>query len=103
MGNTAYLVAIGTRAQWTRNLHANPTVSLRIRGGNLQGTARGLEPCETDLARAAYCDTLFPFDRVTHLVHMRGRPTSAGIRALLEHWCTHGEPVAVAFAPPRLS
>lgn len=99
VGHTAYLTAIGgAKAQWLWNLRANPTVSLRIPGGTFEGVARTLRPDEVDAARQAYCETVHPFDRAEYVMHMRGRPTPQRIKALHEHWFTHGEPVAVDLA-----
>ena len=96
VGNTAYLAAIGgSKAQWLRNMRANPSVGLRIRGGTFSGTARPLRADEVDTARRAYCETLHPFDWMTHVFHMRGRPTRARIQALLEHWFHNGDVVAI--------
>ena len=99
VGHTAYLAAIGgAKAQWLRNLKANPTVSLRIPGGTFDGVAQTLSRDEVDTARQAYCETVHPFDRVEYVMHMRGRPTPQRIKALHEHWFTHGVPVAVDLA-----
>jgi deazaflavin-dependent oxidoreductase (nitroreductase family) len=99
VGHTAYLTAIGgAKAQWLRNLRANPTVSLRMRGGTFEGVARTLRRDEVDTARQAYCETVHPFDRAEYVMHMRGRPTPQRIKALHEYWFTHGEPVAVDLA-----
>lgn len=96
VGDTAYLTSIGgPNAAWARNLRADPTVWLRIRGGTFEGTARQLTDGERDTARRAYCDTLNPLDRIEHLLHMPGRPTRERIKALHEHWFTTGTPVAI--------
>lgn len=99
VGRTAYLTAIGgAKAQWLRNMRANPEVSLRTRGAASHGIARNLRADELDAARRAYCETFHAFDRAEYVMHMRGLPTRERIQALHEHWFTHGEPVAIDLA-----
>jgi hypothetical protein len=94
--DTAYLTAIrGSRSGWLRNLRANQTVWLRVRGGTFAGTARELRVGEDDIARRAYCDALHALDRIEYVLHMPGRPTRERIKARHEHWFTTGAPVAI--------
>jgi deazaflavin-dependent oxidoreductase (nitroreductase family) len=99
VADTAYLAAIGGRsAQWLQNIRANPAASVRIRGGTFQGVARPLRADEVDAARHAYCETQHPFDRAAYIMHMPGRPTRQRIQALLGHWFSEGEPLAIDLA-----
>jgi deazaflavin-dependent oxidoreductase (nitroreductase family) len=94
--NTAYLTSIrGSEAGWLRNLRANPTVWLRVRGGTFEGTARELRAGEVEVARGSYCEALNPLDRIEYLLHMPGRPTRERIKALHEHWFMTGAPLAI--------
>jgi deazaflavin-dependent oxidoreductase (nitroreductase family) len=96
-GDTFYLVSLrGPYGAWMGNIHANPRVSLRIKGGTLEGLAREINDSpEFDQAKQVYCGTLNPFDRMSYRMHRRGRPTAERIRALHEHWFTVGTPVVI--------
>jgi deazaflavin-dependent oxidoreductase (nitroreductase family) len=76
-GDKAYLVAIGGEFNsWLKNLRANPSVRLRIRGGTYQGVARELrDPDERAEAKASYCEAVNPFDYLENRAHRKGRPT----------------------------
>lgn len=96
-GDKVYLVSLrGPYAAWLRNITAHPKVSLRIRGGRFEGLAREItDPREYEYARAVYCGTVNPFDRLEHIMHRTGWPTPERIRALHEHWCAVGTPVVI--------
>lgn len=96
-GDRAYLVSIGgEHAAWFKNLRANPRVVLRIRGGTFSGTAREpTDPAEREEARAAYCDTVNPFDYAECAMHRRGRPTRQKIEELHRSWFENGAPLVV--------
>src|SRR5205809_5262717 len=62
-GDKAFLVSIGgERAAWLKNVRADPSVRLRIRGGRFGGVARDVrDEAEREEARTAYCGTVNPF------------------------------------------
>lgn len=109
VGDTAYLVALrppevvianpSFAAAWVWNIRANPSVSLRIRGGTYAGIARELtDPAELAAARAGLCETVNRFDTGECAMHLRGRPTRAKIRDLHAYWFDTGIPIAVDLA-----
>jgi deazaflavin-dependent oxidoreductase (nitroreductase family) len=99
-GSKVYLVSIGgSHAAWLKNIRANPSVRLRIRGGTFPGLARELtEAGETQQARAAYCETVNPFDYAESAMHRRGRPTRSKIKELHRAWFDGGIPLVVELA-----
>jgi deazaflavin-dependent oxidoreductase (nitroreductase family) len=95
-GDTAYLVAIGgEHSRWLKNVRADPEVLLRVRGGRFTGVAREPGPSELAHARAAFCDTVKPFDYLECRVHRTGRPTREKIIALHRTWFEGGTPLVV--------
>lgn len=96
-GNKAYIVAIGgTRAAWLKNVRANPSVGLRIRGGTFAGVARELaNAAEEQEAMAAYSETVNPVDYAECAMHREGRPTRAKIEELHRSWFENGSPLVV--------
>lgn len=112
VGGTAYLVALRPPAvaianpslvnAWVWNIRANPSVSLRIRGGTCSGIARELTaPAELAQARAALCDTVNPFDIGECATHLRGRPTRMKIEELHVYWFDTGIPIAIDLESSR--
>jgi deazaflavin-dependent oxidoreductase (nitroreductase family) len=105
-GERAYLVQLrppalartrpSSRAAWVHNIHADPRVRLRIRGGTFAGVARELtDPDELESARAVMCDTVNLFDYGECDLHLRGLPTRAKIEELHEYWFDTGVPLVV--------
>jgi deazaflavin-dependent oxidoreductase (nitroreductase family) len=96
-GDKVFLVAIGGESsRWLKNIRANPNVRLRIRGGNYRGVARDL--CDADErveAKAAYCETVNPFDYLENRAHRRGRPTREKIIELHRTWFEGGVPFVI--------
>jgi deazaflavin-dependent oxidoreductase (nitroreductase family) len=93
--NKAYIVSIRPTA-WLKNVHANPNVRLRIRGGSFAGTARELRAGpEMQQAIEAYCETVNPVDYLECSMHRRGRPTRAKVRQLHRIWFEEGIPLVV--------
>jgi deazaflavin-dependent oxidoreductase (nitroreductase family) len=99
-GDRAYIVAIGgAEAAWLKNVRANPSVRMRIRGGTFSGVARELsDPKETQEAIGAYCGTVNLSDYAECAVHRRGRPTHAKIKELHRAWFEGGVPLVVELA-----
>jgi deazaflavin-dependent oxidoreductase (nitroreductase family) len=111
VGGTAYLVALRPPAvaisnpslvnAWVWNIRANPSVSLRIRGGTFSGVARELtDPAELAQARTALCDTVNRFDAAECTMHLKGRPTRAKIEELHAYWFDTGIPIAIDLVEP---
>jgi deazaflavin-dependent oxidoreductase (nitroreductase family) len=95
-GDKAYLVAIGGEFNsWLKNVRANPSVRLRIRGGTFFGRARELDDVEREAAKTAYCGTVNPFDYLECRAHRLGRPTPAKIKELHRTWFEGGVPLVV--------
>ncbi|MFH5211957.1 nitroreductase family deazaflavin-dependent oxidoreductase [Antrihabitans spumae] len=96
-GDKAYLVAIpGQQALWLKNIRADSSVRLRVRGGTFAGVAR--EPHDDSERRTAYdafCGTVHPFDYVENAFHRRGLPTRAKIVELHRAWFDGGIPLVV--------
>lgn len=112
VGDTAYLVALRPPAvaianpslvnAWVWNIRADPSVSLRIRGGTHSGVAREIaDPAELGQARAALCDAVNPFDIGECVTHLRGRPTRAKIEELHAYWFDTGIPIAIDLGASR--
>jgi deazaflavin-dependent oxidoreductase (nitroreductase family) len=85
-------------AGWLWNIRANPSVTLRIRGGTFKGVARELDEHEAQQAREAYCDAVHAFDYAMCPFHRGGRPTRAKIQHMTGHWFDTGTPLVVELA-----
>jgi len=96
-GDKVFLVAIGGEAsRWLKNIRANPNVRLRIRGGNYRGVARDLRDSdERAEAKAAYCETVTPFDNLENRAHRKGRPTREKTIELHRAWFEGGVPFVI--------
>jgi deazaflavin-dependent oxidoreductase (nitroreductase family) len=105
-GSRAYLVALRlphiavanpTAVQaWVHNIRANPTVRLRIRGGDFDGIAREITDVnERELARSLICDTVFPNDYGECALHLRGLPTRTKVQELHRYWFETGIPIVI--------
>jgi deazaflavin-dependent oxidoreductase (nitroreductase family) len=95
--NSAFLVAIGgSRNAWLKNIRANPTVQLRIKGGTFSGVARESgEGAEASEAVDAYCETVNWFDYFECAIWRRGAPRRSKIKQLHRAWFEKGTPVVV--------
>jgi deazaflavin-dependent oxidoreductase (nitroreductase family) len=96
-GDRVVVVSIpGGRAAWLKNVRANPTVRLRIKGGAFTGVARELTtPSEIQEAMEAYCDAVNRVDYVACALHRRGWPNRAKIRRLHRTWFDQGVPLLI--------
>jgi deazaflavin-dependent oxidoreductase (nitroreductase family) len=96
-GNRAYMVSIGgTQAAWVKNIRANPSVRLRIRGGTLAGVVRELQdPAERRQAMATYCGTVNRFDYAEYAMHRKGLPSRLKIEELHRDWFEGGTPLVI--------
>jgi deazaflavin-dependent oxidoreductase (nitroreductase family) len=92
-----FLVAIGGEfSGWVKNVRANPSVHVRVRGGTFSGTARELrDTAEREEAMAAFCGTVMPFDYFECRAHRTGRPTRSKIQELHRTWFEGGVPLVV--------
>jgi deazaflavin-dependent oxidoreductase (nitroreductase family) len=93
-GDKAYLVSIRPTA-WLANVRANPRVRLRIRGGTFPGVVRELRPDEVERARAAYCQSVSPFEFAECMMWRTGRPTRAKMKELHADWFAQGTPLVI--------
>ena len=93
-GDRVYIVAIRQSA-WLRNVEADPSVQLRIRGGTFAGVARALRPDERLDAAAAYCETVHVFDYSECMMWRRGLPRRGKITELHRQWFERGTPLVV--------
>jgi deazaflavin-dependent oxidoreductase (nitroreductase family) len=95
-GDVVYVVAIKGTTQWAKNVRANPAVRLRLPGGSFLGLARELSGAtESELAREAYCESIYRFDYLTWMNWRKARPTRPRIRELLRGWFDEGTPLAI--------
>ena len=90
-----YLAAIKGTTAWSKNIAANPRVVIRIPQGTFVGLARELREDEVEEARAAYCDTVVPFDYMECLMWIRGLPSRKKIRELHGSWFEDGKPLVI--------
>ena len=93
-GDRVYIVAIRQSA-WLRNVEADPSVRLRIRGGTFAGVARALRADEQADATAAYCESVHAFDYAECMMWRRGLPDRAKITELHRRWFERGTPLVV--------
>ena len=100
--NHAFLVAIGgSRNAWLKNIRANPSVQLRIKGGTFPGMARQVDQgAEASEARDAYCETVSWFDYFECAIWRRGAPNRSKIKYLHRTWFENGTPVVIELARP---
>ncbi|WP_264011763.1 nitroreductase family deazaflavin-dependent oxidoreductase [[Mycobacterium] manitobense] len=105
-GDRAYLVALrpphlavsrpDAVQAWVLNMRADPRVRLRIGDGAFDGAAFEITGApDLARARAAICDTVYPFDYGECLLHLRGVPTRSKIRRLHRYWFDTGIPVVI--------
>ncbi|HWX45721.1 MAG TPA: nitroreductase family deazaflavin-dependent oxidoreductase [Solirubrobacteraceae bacterium] len=96
-GERVYIVSIaGPNTLWLKNVRANPSVTLRIRGGTFTGKARELaEPAEVEEAMRFYSEPVNPVDYMACMNWRKGRPTRARIRDLTRGWLQEGTPLVI--------
>jgi deazaflavin-dependent oxidoreductase (nitroreductase family) len=99
--NRAHIVMIRPKiahkaSAWVLNIRADPTVSLRMRGGTFAGLARELDDNEElRQARELYCGAVNPFDYGECIFHRGSRPTRSKIEELHRTWFDTGIPLVV--------
>ena len=105
-GDRIYLVALrlphiavnnpGAVQAWVHNIRANPTVRVRIGGGDFTGIAHEItDSDERERARELICDTVFPNDYGECALHLRGSPSRVKVRELHRYWFDTGIPIAI--------
>lgn len=105
-GNSVYVVALrppqlaierpNAVSAWVWNIRATPNVRLHIGLRTYQGTAREIDdPVELERANEAICETVNASDYGECLLHLRGLPTRAKIKALHRYWLDTGVPIVV--------
>jgi deazaflavin-dependent oxidoreductase (nitroreductase family) len=99
--DTVYTVAMmGERAEWLRNVRANPHVSIKLGLREHEGTARQLEdPSEWEEGFAAFTGVVNAQDYVDYVSFFWGFPTRRKIQRALETWAREGILVAIDLEP----
>jgi deazaflavin-dependent oxidoreductase (nitroreductase family) len=97
-GDKVYVAAMkgGETTGWVKNARANPSLTVRLRGGTFPGLARDLTEAEREEGSEAYCETVTPFDYMTYMMWRKGVPTPSRIRALFRGWFRDGTPLIIA-------
>ncbi len=96
-GDRIVVVAMmGERAQWLKNIRANPQVTLRLRDQTIQGQAHEvLNDPEREWAANAYIGTTVPNDYLDYAVYEWCFPTRRKIEAAHRSWFEEGLPVII--------
>ena len=96
-GDKVYVTAIkgGEPTGWVKNARANPSVTVRVRGGSFSGLAREPLGVERSDATEAYCETVTPFDYVTYMMWRKGVPSPSKVKALFHEWFRDGTPLVI--------
>jgi deazaflavin-dependent oxidoreductase (nitroreductase family) len=101
-GDRAYASAIlGNRADWVKNVRANPAVTLKI-GGKTQGAiARPLvDAGERAPAAEAYRPIAGWYDYFDYVSFVWGLPTRSNVLRVHDVWFEKGTPVVFELAEP---
>lgn len=84
---------------WLRNIRTNPNVGIRLGRRVHAGVAQEVsDPDELELARAALCSTVHAIDWAEFILHARGLPSPAKIKALHRYWFDTGIPLIIDLA-----
>ena len=96
-GDRIVVVAMmGERAQWLKNVRANPNVTLRLHDGTVHGVAHhATVGAETEWAADTYISTIATNDYLDYAVYCWGVPTRRKIKAAHERWFASGVPVII--------
>jgi deazaflavin-dependent oxidoreductase (nitroreductase family) len=102
-GNEVYVVSIAAGdSAWLKNVKANPSVTVRIRGGTFRGHARELsDHKELERAMFAYSEPVNAVDYLACMNWRKGRPTPSKIRDLTSGWFTEGTPLVIELGQRR--
>jgi deazaflavin-dependent oxidoreductase (nitroreductase family) len=92
----ALVAMMGERAQWLKNIRANPRVSIKLKAGVRHGLAHEVtDPAEKEWAASTYIDTRVCIDRLDHVVYEWGLPTRRNVEQGLRKWFGAGIPVII--------
>ena len=96
-GDRIVVVAMmGEKAQWLKNVRANPNVTLRLHAGTFKGVAhQATVGAETEWASETYVGTIVPNDYLDYAAYFWGVPTRRKIKAAHEKWFASGLPVII--------
>jgi deazaflavin-dependent oxidoreductase (nitroreductase family) len=92
----ALVAMMGERAQWLKNIRANPRVSIKLKAGVRQGLAHQVtDSAEREWARNAYVDTHVRNDTFDYAVYEWGLPTRRNVEEAHRKWFDAGIPVII--------
>jgi deazaflavin-dependent oxidoreductase (nitroreductase family) len=84
------------KAQWLKNIRANPSVSIKLKSGVRHGLAHQVtDPAEREWARNVYVDTHVPNDTFDYAVYEWGLPTRRNVEKAHKKWFDAGIPVII--------
>ncbi len=94
--HVALVAMMGERAQWLKNIRANPRVSIELKAGVRHGLAHEVtDPAEKEWAASAYIDTRVCNDPFDYIVYEWGLPTGRNVEQALRKWFGAGIPVII--------
>ncbi len=96
-GDRVVVVAMmGERAQWLKNVRADPRVTIRLPGGTFEGLAHeATDGDERRWAEEVYVQTIVPNDYVDYPAYEWGFPSRRKIIGAHEKWIREGIPVVI--------
>jgi deazaflavin-dependent oxidoreductase (nitroreductase family) len=102
-GDRIVVVAMmGERAQWLKNVRANPKVTVRLRGETIAGLTHAVrDEAERKWAAGVYCRTFFPSDYVDYATYHWGFPSRRKIETAHRCWFEEGAPVVIDVGPNK--
>ena len=94
-GKRAYAAAIlGDRADWVRNVRADPNVTIKLGGKTYRATARALvDPAERARAAEIYRPAAGWYDYFDYASFVWGLPTRGNVLRVHDEWFNTGTPV----------
>jgi len=96
-GDRIVVVAMmGERAQWLKNVLANPKVTVRLRGETITGLAHAVhDEAEKKWAAGVYCHAFVPSDYFDYAAYYWGFPSRRKIEIAHRCWFEEGAPVVI--------
>jgi deazaflavin-dependent oxidoreductase (nitroreductase family) len=100
-GDRAYAAAIlGDRADWVRNVRANPDVTIKLGGKTRRANARALtDPQERARAADIYRPIAGWYDYFDYATFVWGLPTRGNVLRVHDEWFETGTPVVFELHP----
>ena len=87
---------MGERAQWLRNVRANPGVTLKLHDGTHPGVVHEVtDTSKMEQANDIYVNSAVSHDYVDYAVYEWGFPTRYNIRKAHQKWFDAGVPVII--------